>query len=285
MKPITEFQKDYRWLSNFAPATVKLDGVMYPSVENAYQAAKTVLPEERHPFIICNANEAKKLGRSVTMRNGWDSMKEEIMLDLLIQKYTIPEYQQRLMATGEVLLSEGNYWNDRYWGVDLRTGKGENRLGQLIMKVREMMREKPALEIIDMNAIRHFGTPKFLQDIPPWKEIIPALGELICVAPELRTGGIGRFTEGVMYVTSEQYIFTGDKTMTREEYREKLRENWQRESFMMLQMKEYVKMMMDGRCHKIIVTSRTSVKENYHAWEIRRALIGMLYKEVKPYVL
>lgn len=37
---IKEFQGEYRWLSNFWPARVVLDGVEYPTVENAYQASK-----------------------------------------------------------------------------------------------------------------------------------------------------------------------------------------------------------------------------------------------------
>lgn len=37
---IREFQGEYRWLSNFAPVLIKLDGI-YPSVEHAYMSAKS----------------------------------------------------------------------------------------------------------------------------------------------------------------------------------------------------------------------------------------------------
>lgn len=34
-------------------------------------------------------------------------------------------------------LVEGNSFGDTFWGVDARTGKGENHLGKILMKVRE----------------------------------------------------------------------------------------------------------------------------------------------------
>ena len=44
---INEFQGDYRFLSNFHPAEVEMDGIKYPSVEHAYQAAKSLDKDER----------------------------------------------------------------------------------------------------------------------------------------------------------------------------------------------------------------------------------------------
>ena len=41
---VTEFQGEYRFLSNFWPAQVVFEGVTYPTSEHAYQAAKTLDP-------------------------------------------------------------------------------------------------------------------------------------------------------------------------------------------------------------------------------------------------
>lgn len=38
---VNRFAGIYEFLSNFYPAPVTLDGVVYPTVENAFQAAKT----------------------------------------------------------------------------------------------------------------------------------------------------------------------------------------------------------------------------------------------------
>src|SRR6185369_8674281 len=44
---ILEFQGDNRFLSNFFPAEVIYEGITYPTAEHAYQAAKTLDPEQR----------------------------------------------------------------------------------------------------------------------------------------------------------------------------------------------------------------------------------------------
>lgn len=138
---ITRFAAEHRWLSNFAPAPVLLDGVLYPTTEHAYQAAKTLDFDEREAVLTCETpGRAKRMGRKVTVRDDWDSVKEEIMLDLTRQKYALPEYKERLLATGEMEIVEGNTWGDTFWGVC--NGVGENKLGRILMRVRAEIREK-----------------------------------------------------------------------------------------------------------------------------------------------
>ena len=82
---IAEFQGEYRWLSNFWPAQVHLDGVLYQSVEHAYQAAK-VHPSQRAAFRTCTAGQAKRLGRTVQMRPDWEQVKVPTMRSLIEDK-------------------------------------------------------------------------------------------------------------------------------------------------------------------------------------------------------
>jgi ribA/ribD-fused uncharacterized protein len=132
---IKEFQGEHRWLSNFWPAKVVIGGIVYPSVENAYQAAKTLNLEQRKRFAACTAGQAKRLGKTVDMRNDWESVKLQIMLDLVRQKFYVHlELRNKLLATGEEHIEEGNKWNDQFWGVC--RGKGQNHLGKIIMDVR-----------------------------------------------------------------------------------------------------------------------------------------------------
>ena len=81
---ILSFHGEHRWLSNFWPAKVSLDGVVYPSVEHAYQAAKTE-PVNRSVFLRCTAAEAKRLGREVPMRADWGGAKVAVMHSLVAQ--------------------------------------------------------------------------------------------------------------------------------------------------------------------------------------------------------
>ena len=52
-----------------------------------------------------------------------------------------PKLKAELLATGEAQLIEGNTWNDRYWGVDVRSGIGKNHLGKILMKVRSELKK------------------------------------------------------------------------------------------------------------------------------------------------
>lgn len=134
---ILEFKGGYRWLSNFYPALVTFDGQQFPSVENAYQAAKTV-KSSRDKFLTCSPGESKRLGRKVSLGPKYDQVKVEIMKQLLEQKFAPgTELAKKLLATGDGMLVEGNYWHDTFWGVC--NGIGENTLGKLLMNQRKQL--------------------------------------------------------------------------------------------------------------------------------------------------
>lgn len=136
--PITEFQGRYRFLSNFWPSIVCLDSVSYPTVEHAYQAAKTFDRNWRnHIRSAPTPGNAKKRARDIPPEHQWRSfsaVKIEIMRDLLRQKFAHAELKHKLLNTGDRELIEGNTWGDAFWGVC--RGKGQNRLGKLLMNVR-----------------------------------------------------------------------------------------------------------------------------------------------------
>jgi ribA/ribD-fused uncharacterized protein len=139
MKPtiINHFAGEYRWLSNFWPVPIVLDDMLFPTVEHAYQAAKTTNMHARKEILIASSpGLAKRLGRIVPMRKDWHMLKEGVMLLLLRQKFAYPELREKLRATGDLVLVEGNTWGDTYWGADMRTGVGCNKLGVLLMHVR-----------------------------------------------------------------------------------------------------------------------------------------------------
>lgn len=136
---IDSFSGPYRWLSNFHPSDVVLDGVTFPTVEYAFQAAKTLDPRMRRVIAAApTPGQAKKLGRQVSLRVDWETTKQEVMLELLRQKFGREELKDLLLATGEDELVEGNWRGDRYWGVC--AGHGANHLGRLLMQVRTELR-------------------------------------------------------------------------------------------------------------------------------------------------
>jgi ribA/ribD-fused uncharacterized protein len=81
-------------------------------------------------------SSAKKLAKKFRRREDWFEISLQVMERALRVKFNIPELREKLISTGEMYLQEGNKWDDTFWGVDLNTGKGENHLGRLLMKIR-----------------------------------------------------------------------------------------------------------------------------------------------------
>lgn len=132
---INQFIGNYRFLSNFWDASVSFEGLMYRNNEAAFQSAKLISINERKAFTNLNPSEAKKLGRRVNLRADWEAVKDDVMYQVCLDKFTRnPDLREKLLATGKEYLEEGNTWGDCTWGtVD---GIGENRLGIILMRIR-----------------------------------------------------------------------------------------------------------------------------------------------------
>jgi len=132
---ILGFFGKYRFLSNFYMVQITYDGIKYPSVEHAYQAAKSTIPLVRE--LIANMStpqEAKKAGKML-YRPDWKDINLGIMEELIRQKFKYVHLQHLLLDTENAYLEETNTWRDVFWGVC--NGIGENHLGKILMKVRE----------------------------------------------------------------------------------------------------------------------------------------------------
>jgi ribA/ribD-fused uncharacterized protein len=138
---IKEFQNEYRWLSNFSPCLIMLEGVKYPSVEHAYMSAKS--DDVNWKMFCADSNntpgQVKKQSKNIKLVDNWDFIKLDVMKNCLVQKYNQEPYKTKLIETGNQHIQEGNMWNDKFWGVCLKTNKGENNLGKLIMEIRNTL--------------------------------------------------------------------------------------------------------------------------------------------------
>lgn len=141
MKEISTFKNKNAFLSNFYPVFVYYEGMRFPSVEHAFQAAKTNDLEIRKLFMIApTAKDAKRFGRQVKLRKDWDEVKITVMEILLRQKFARPALREQLLNTKDSMLIEGNNHGDTFWGVC--KGTGENYLGRLLMKIRQEIIEE-----------------------------------------------------------------------------------------------------------------------------------------------
>lgn len=142
---ITSFSGEFFFLSNFYPCDVRLDDIVYPSSEHAYQAQKTLDQQERRAIAeLPRPGQAKRAGQALLLRNDWEGVKRKIMLIVLRAKFQFhEELAEQLIETGNRQLVEGNHWGDRYWGCVKVKGvwRGQNFLGRTLMKVRDELRK------------------------------------------------------------------------------------------------------------------------------------------------
>nr|DAK26538.1 MAG TPA: NADAR protein [Caudoviricetes sp.] len=132
------FKGKYFFLSNFYPARVSYQGILYQNTEAAFHAQKD--PSRAREFCNLNPSEAKRLGRRVKLRSDWELIKDNIMFDVVALKFKQNLFlAEKLLKTGDEELIEGNDWNDCYWGVC--QGKGENKLGQILQRIRSELRK------------------------------------------------------------------------------------------------------------------------------------------------
>ncbi len=140
MKDILKFRGEYFFLSNFAPCEIEYNGVTYPTSEHAFQGAKMSDKADSNKIAACKTpGDAKRLGRKLKMRDDWESVKENVMYEILKIKFSKPEFRSQLLKTGNAHIEEGNNHGDRYWGTVDRQGK--NRLGIIIMKIRDELKD------------------------------------------------------------------------------------------------------------------------------------------------
>ncbi len=136
---IGPFVGENKFLCNFSESLIRYEGITYPTVEHAFQAAKTQDKQKRLDMSqLKTPRLVKSAGRSLKMTAGeiitWNKKRISVMEEILRIKFQDPVLGSKLLATGNEELVEINHWYDRFWGVC--EGRGENNLGKLLMKIR-----------------------------------------------------------------------------------------------------------------------------------------------------
>ena len=130
--------------SNFSPFPFELKGRLWPTIEHYFQAQKfagtayeETIRETKSPMIAARFGRS----RSHPLRPDWESVKDDIMREALVAKFTQhPNLKSLLLSTGGAILVEHTK-NDSYW-ADGGDGSGKNQLGQLLMELRTKLRNE-----------------------------------------------------------------------------------------------------------------------------------------------
>ncbi len=152
--------KNY-FLSNFSHSKIRMNGLTFNNGEAAFQSHKD--PSRASEFVGLNPSAAKRLGRSVKLREDWEEVKDHIMYQVTVAKFSQNMLlKEKLLATGDKDLIEGNNWNDKYWGVC--DGEGKNMLGRILVLTRNYLRHKENVDrlIVDQENMPEY---KFVKEI------------------------------------------------------------------------------------------------------------------------
>jgi ribA/ribD-fused uncharacterized protein len=128
------------------PIPFEIDGESFPcyTTEMFYLLHKTKDKSwQRKIYEAVPIGKAKRLSKQAPLRDDWDDIRQAVMWKALNWKFRNNEYlKQKLLDTGEAYLVEENWWEDDYWGFCLKTEKGQNILGRMLMALRKKLREE-----------------------------------------------------------------------------------------------------------------------------------------------
>lgn len=136
----------YYEFTNFYPSSVIINKRVWPTIEHYFQAQKFVgTPYEQYIQQLSSPMEAFKFSRNPKVANwlraDWNEVKDDIMKHALLCKFEQNErLREKLLGTKKKKLIEHTF-NDSYWG-DGGDGSGLNKLGKLLMEVRDIMRSR-----------------------------------------------------------------------------------------------------------------------------------------------
>lgn len=146
MKTWKGFRDEFAFLSNFSRFETPLvyNSIIYNTNEHFYQAMK--FKDDNVRFLIANhpSKGLKAFCKDFPLREDWDDIKENVMRYGLEYKFSKrnPTLRSKIIKTQGIELVEYNWWGDKYWGVCSTTDVGENRLGKMLMEIREKVIEE-----------------------------------------------------------------------------------------------------------------------------------------------
>lgn len=132
----------YAVFSNFSLNPFWLNGYLWKTNEHYYQSQKYAGTEHEVKIReLKTPREAFYEGRDKkkTVRSDWEQVKEQVMYQGLKAKFTQhPALRQILLSTGNAYIVEDSP-TDYFWGWG-KDHSGKNRLGHLLMRLREELK-------------------------------------------------------------------------------------------------------------------------------------------------
>lgn len=134
------------WFSNMylCNITSNDDGITYKSVENYFQAHKTLDMNVRKEVSLMSPYESKRWAKGIHPHDDWNHGLD-VMYEALLLKWSQPINRDKLLShEGDIV--EWNNWNDSKWGVPVYAPyvsgnkQGRNILGCMLIEIRESLK-------------------------------------------------------------------------------------------------------------------------------------------------
>lgn len=116
---------------------IVIDGITFPTVEHAFQAAKTTDIDERKRIATLSVREARQAGREFNLDSySWDTKKYFVMENLLKAKFDADDSlaKKLISLSGKISMVSDR---DSFWGMDPDTDAGENNMGVILASIRD----------------------------------------------------------------------------------------------------------------------------------------------------
>jgi N-glycosidase YbiA len=140
----------YGYFSNFSPHPIYIDNSRWHTTEHYFQASKfndIVLKEKIQSIESPMQAAIEGRDRKNIIRDDWEMIKESVMYKAVKCKFIQhPKIMHGLLQTKDFFIIEHTS-NDDYWG-DGGDGKGKNRLGVILMQVRDELWEQVNGELV-----------------------------------------------------------------------------------------------------------------------------------------
>ena len=170
---IDSFSGQYRFLSNFFPANFTWRGLAWTSSECAYQAAKSLNPNDWLQAQSMTPGQAKRFGKTVTMRPDWEQIKFCIMAEICKEKFT---QNPELLVLDDFSLGLDPGYRRLFVDYLRDYARSENKTVFLTSHIIQDMER-----LVDDCIIMDYGRILIQQ---PVKELLDTIRRYTCTLPE-----------------------------------------------------------------------------------------------------
>lgn len=143
-RPAPSFSGSWAFMSTTYPSKITVKGLTFKTAQAAYESLRFVKRTDRAKFVSCQVGWEEHTGRHMKAEGcEIDPMFESNKIDHMRRvqriKFKDSTMRKNLLNTKNWLIVYRNRWKDFFWGE--YEGKGENRLGIMLMELRKELGE------------------------------------------------------------------------------------------------------------------------------------------------